>query len=331
MLQFLFIDPPGPIHMQVYYGLPHDLLRRPSAIAIGNFDGVHIGHQALLHDVVHAAHERGLQPAVVTFRPHPRERLFHKDTEALPRISTLYDKVLRILDCGIERVYILPFFRRFASLTGQEFIRHVLVDGLNAHWITVGRDFHFGADRQGNVDLLQEMSSEGRYELYIAPTLMHTGERVSSTRLRNVLEKGDLIGASRLLGHSYTMTGRVIHGAALGRQLGFPTLNIQAVPPASPARPAAQGVFAVRIYGLERYPLHGVASIGCKPTVSTNKQYLLETHVFDWSGDAYGKIIRVEFMEHLRDEKKFASLDRLTQQIQNDANQARRLLGYVGF
>lgn len=317
--------------MQVFYGLPQDLLRRPSAVAIGNFDGVHIGHQALLHDVVHAAHDRGLQPAVVTFRPHPRERLFHREAEALPRISTLYDKVLRILDCGIERVYILPFFRRFASLTGQEFIHHVLNEGLDAHWVTVGRDFHFGADRQGNIDLLDKMSLQERYELFVAPTLLHHGERVSSTRVREVLAKGDLIETSRLLGHTYTMTGRVIHGAALGRQLGFPTLNIQAVPPASPARPAAQGVFAVRIYGLARHPLHGVASIGCKPTVSTNKQYLLETHVFDWSGDAYGKIIRVEFLEHLRNEQKFASLARLTQQIENDAKQARRILGYVGY
>ena len=196
--------------MRVFCGLPSPLLRRPTALAIGNFDGVHTGHQSLLRNVVQAAADRGLQPACVTFEPHPRE-LFHKPDEVLPRISTLYDKVLRILETGIQRVYILPFNKHLASLRAEAFVRDVLCEGLDAHWITVGKDFHFGADRHGDVEHLEKLSKELHYEFYVAPTLFHTNARVSSSRIREALLAGDLVEASLMLGRRYSMTGRVIH------------------------------------------------------------------------------------------------------------------------
>lgn len=312
--------------MRVFCGLPSPLLRRPTALAIGNFDGVHTGHQSLLRSVVQAAADRGLQPACVTFEPHPRE-LFHKPDEVLPRISTLYDKVLRILETGIQRVYILPFNKHLASLRAEAFVRDVLCEGLDAHWITVGKDFHFGADRHGDVELLETLSKELHYEFYVAPTLFHTNARVSSSRIREALLAGDLVEASLMLGRRYSMTGRVIHGAALGRTLGYPTLNMATVPPGSCARPAVTGVYAVRIKGLGRAVQNGVASVGRKPTVSSDGRWLLETHVFDWKGDAYGKLIEVEFIERLREEKKFSGLEELTAAIEADAKRARGILG----
>lgn len=319
--------------MHVFRGLPDPLLRRPSAVAIGSFDGVHLGHQSLLHSVCEAATLRGLVPSVVTFEPHPKD-LFGRSAE-VTRLSTLYDKVMRILDTGIQRVYILPFHKRFAARSGESFIREILSEGLDTRWITVGNDFHFGSDRQGNIDLLERLAPECRYELAVAPSFFHKDDRVSSTRIRQRLADSDFYEAAVMLGHRYTMTGRVIHGAALGRTLGFPTLNMMPMPPGSLARPAVSGVFAVRVWGLgtthftEDVPLNGVASLGVKPTVSSDGRWLLETHVFDWMGDAYGKVVRIEFIERLRGEQKFAGLEELKAAIENDACRARRILGML--
>ena len=311
--------------MQVYRSLPSAFLRRPSALAIGNFDGVHLGHQALLSEVVRAAHERGLQPAVVTFEPHPRDRLCTQTCP--PRISTLYDKVERILACGIERVYMLPFSSHLASLSPQAFVRDILRTGLDAHWVSVGENFRFGADRSGNVETLKALGAEEHFEVFISPLLFHETSQVSSSRIRAALAAGDLVEASVMLGRRYSMTGRVIHGAALGRELGFPTLNMAAVPPGCRAKPAVTGVFAVRIHGLGHAVQNGVASLGCKPTVTSAGRWLLETHVFDWRGNAYGKVVRVEFVERLRGEKKFSGLDELKAAIAEDVRRARLLLG----
>lgn len=310
--------------MHVFRGLPDPLLRRPSAVAIGNFDGVHLGHQSLLASVKEAAQSRGLVPSVVTFEPHPRD-YFGRGNVA--RISTLYDKVMRILDAGIERIYILPFHHSLASRSAESFVKDILVEGLETCWLTVGEDFRFGGDRKGDVTLLEALSRKEAFELYIAPTFFHTSTRVSSTRIRETLAGGDLFEAQVMLGHPYTMTGRVIHGAALGRTIGFPTLNLAPIPPGSRAHPAVAGVYAVRIEGLGPAVRNGVASIGVKPTVATDGRWLLETHVFDWRGDAYGRLIRVEFVERLRGEKKFSGLDELKAAIHADAERARRILG----
>ena len=195
--------------------------------------------------------------------------------------------------------------------------------------MSVGRDFHFGGDRVGNVELLEKLSRTLPYELFIAPTFFHKEARVSSSRIREALAQGDLYEAALMLGRPYSMTGRVIHGAALARQLGFPTLNMAPIPPGSHSRPAVNGVFAVRIHGLGPAVQNGVASIGVKPTVATNGRWLLETNVFDWHGDAYGRIITVEFVERLRGEKKFSGLEELKAAIESDADRARRILGCV--
>ena len=313
--------------MHVFRGLPSPLQRRPSAVAIGNFDGVHLGHQALLEYVKEAAQVRGLIPSVVTFEPHPKD-FFGRGGE-VARISTLYDKVNAILGTGIERIYILPFNSRLACMPAETFVRDVLLKGLDACWMSVGKDFRFGGDRAGSVELLEELSRTLPYELYVYPTFYHKEARVSSSRIREALAVGDLYEAALMLGRPYSMTGRVIHGAALGRTLGFPTLNMAPIPPGSHSRPAVTGVFAVRIHGLGQAVQNGVASIGIKPTVATDGCWLLETHVFDWSGSAYGRIIKVEFVERLRGEKKFSGLDELKAAIESDADHARRILGCV--
>lgn len=310
--------------MHVFRGLPHPLLKRPSAVAIGNFDGVHLGHQALLQSVVHAASERGLVPSVVTFEPHPREVL---GADPLPRISTLLDKIEAILATGIERIYIMPFSRRMAALSASEFVEDILVDGLDTRWLMVGEDFRFGNDRTGDVESLHAFGAEHHFEVFASPLVFHGTSKVSSTRIREELAKGDLYEAYLMLGRRYTMAGRVIHGAALGRTLGYPTLNLAPIPPGSRARPAVTGVFAVRVEGLGPSIRPAVASIGIKPTVTNERRWLLETHVFDWSGSAYGKYVRVHFVEKLRDEKKFGSIEELRAAIESDALRARRILG----
>ena len=313
--------------MRVIRGLPSALERRDCAVAIGNFDGVHRGHRALLAEVCQAARVRSLTPAVITFEPHPKE--FFGATH-LTRISTLRDKVTRILACGIERVYVLPFDDATARLTPAEFARSILAEGLNCRWVTVGENFRFGSDNCGDVATLTELGRHYGFETFITPMLFHGTERISSSRIRAALALGDIDEASRMLGRPLSMTGRVVHGAALGRNLGFPTLNLFTLPPGSHAEPAVKGVFAVRVKGLDplggRYP--GVASLGCKPTVSTEKRWLLETNVFNWTGDAYGRLIEVEFVEKLRDEKKFSGLDELKAKIARDSERAKGIFGF---
>lgn len=309
--------------MHVYRGLPHVLARRPSALAIGNFDGVHTGHQTLLEGVAQAAAERGLIPAVVTFEPHPRERF----GIAPARISTLRDKAEAIIACGIERIHMLPFHEALASMPAETFVRRILVEGLQARWITVGEDFRFGSDRSGDVALLQRMGAELGFELAVAPTLFHSDARVSSTRIRRALSAGDFYEAELMLGRPYALTGRVIHGAKLGRTMGFPTLNIAPLPPGSKADPALRGVFAVEVEGLGAAVYPGVASLGLRPTVASNRRWLLETHVFDWAGNAYGRILRIRFIQKIRDEMKFSGIEALRAAIEDDARTARRLLG----
>lgn len=312
--------------MKVFRGCPNPLLRLPTALAIGNFDGVHLGHQALLQQVVQAANARGLVPSVMTFEPHPREVLGPGSEHT--RLSTLYDKVLRILETGIQRIYVMPFHKSLSGLSPEAFARTVLVDGLDTHWVTVGENFRFGDKGAGRVSDLERLGRELNFETYIAPLLTHDGERVSSTRVRRALAENDFYEARLMLGRNYSMTGRVIHGRALGRKLGFPTLNIAPIPVWSDARPAVSGVFAVRVKGLSPTIVYnGVASLGVKPTICSDRRYLLETNVFDWTGDAYGRVVEIEFIERLRSEKKFSGIDELKAAINADALNARRLLG----
>ena len=309
--------------MKIHRGLPAADARAPVALTIGNFDGVHRGHQALLRQVVVAAHARGVAPAVMTFEPHPRE--FFTPEQAPARIANLRDKLEALHACGIERVFIQHFNRRFARLTAEQFIADVLIAGCRARWLMVGDDFRFGARRAGDIDLLRQYAAAGGFEVVQCPTVSDDGERISSSAVRHALAAGDLQRAQRLLGRPYAISGRVQHGAKLGRSIGFPTLNLRIAHAKRMRSAAVHGVFAVRVHGLAPQALDGVASVGLRPTVDDSGRWLLEVHLFDFAQQVYGRLVRVEFVRKLRDEEKYDSVAALTAAIRRDAEHARAL------
>lgn len=307
--------------MKVFRGLPNAAARAPCALTIGNFDGVHRGHQALLAHVRGAADRLGLEAAVMTFEPHPREFFARRAgdlSKAPPRIANLRDKLQSLDNNGIDRVIVEHFSEHFAALTPQEFTEKVLVEGLHVKWLMVGDDFCYGAKRAGNVALLQEAGRHYGFQVETLPTVMNGETRISSSAVRTALAAGDFAHAQQLLGHPYAISGHVIHGAKLGRTLGFPTLNLRV-----PHRPALAGIFIVQVHGLADAPLPAVASLGVRPTVEDSGRVLLEVHVFDFNQACYGRQVRVEFLHKLRDEEKYVDLPTLTAAIERDAGQAR--------
>lgn len=308
--------------MKVFRGLPNAASRAPCALAIGNFDGVHRGHQALLARVCEAAARLQLDAAVMTFEPHPREffaRLQGDPSRAPSRIANLRDKLQALATTGIERVIVEHFNAHFASLTPQEFVEKTLVQGLHVKWLIVGEDFCYGAKRAGNLATLIEAGQKYGFEVITLGTVTNGGVRISSSAVRAALAAGDFEHAGQLLGQPYTISGHVVHGKKLGRTLGFPTLNLRV----THKHPALSGIFIVQVHGLAATPLPGVASLGLRPTVDDSGRVLLETHLFDYAEQCYGKLIRVEFLKKLRDEEKYVDLPTLTAAIANDAAQAR--------
>jgi len=286
------------------------------ALTIGNFDGVHRGHRALIDRVTAKARELGLTSCVLTFEPHPRE-FFARDA-APARLTRLRDKLELMEAAGVKRVHIARFDARFAARTAASFIEEVLVRGLGMRWLLVGRDFRFGERRSGDFSTLEDASLRHGFRLEAMPDVLFEGERVSSSAVRAALKVGDLQAAERLLGHAYTISGRVAHGAKLGRDLGFPTANIvlRRTAPLS-------GIFAVEVEGVAQGKRAGVASVGRRPTVNPVPIPLLEVHLLDWDGDLYGSHIKVRFLKKLRDEQKYAGLPELRAAIAEDARQAR--------
>jgi riboflavin kinase/FMN adenylyltransferase len=315
--------------MKIYRGLPPPAARAPVALTIGNFDGVHRGHRALLAQVVAAAAARGLVPAVMTFEPHPRE--FFAPEQAPARISNLRDKLEALEAAGIERVFIQHFGRRFAQLTAEQFIDRVLIEGCQTRWLMVGDDFRFGARRAGDVALLRARAASGGFDVVQCPTVSEDGERVSSSVVRQALASGDLHRAQRLLGRPYAISGRIQHGAKLGRTIGFPTLNLRIAHAKRMRSAVVHGVFAVRVRGLEARALDGVASVGLRPTVDDSGRWLLEVHLFDFAQQVYGRLVSVEFVRKLRDEEKYGSVTELTAAIRRDAEHARALFASAEF
>ena len=309
--------------MQIHRGVPAPSERVPCALTIGNFDGVHRGHQALLQQVVAAARARSITSAVMTFEPHPRE--FFAPQAAPARVANLRDKITALRASGIEHVFVMHFNRNLASMSAETFIDDVLVRGCATRWLAVGDDFRFGSKRAGDVALLRTHADQGGYEVAQLATVTEGAERVSSSAVRAALLDGDLQQAQRLLGRPYSISGRVLHGAKLGRTIGFPTLNLRI----AHKRPAVHGVFAVRVFGIDDRAWPGVASVGLRPTISQSGRWLLEVHLFDFAESIYGRLVRVEFVQRLRDEEKFGTLDQLTEAIRNDAAQARALFGSV--
>jgi riboflavin kinase/FMN adenylyltransferase len=307
--------------MKVFRGLPNAAARAPCALTIGNFDGVHLGHQALLAHVRGAAARLGLEAAVMTFEPHPREFFARKagDMSRAPaRIANLRDTLQSLENNGIDRVIVEHFCAPFAALTPQEFTERVLVEGLHVKWLMVGEDFCYGARRAGNVQMLIEAGKQYGFEVQTLPTVLHDGTRISSSAVRSALQAGDFARTKQLLGHPYSISGHVVHGQKLGRTIGYPTLNLRV-----PHRPALGGIFIVQVHGLADHPLPAVASLGVRPTVEDAGRVLLEVHIFDYNESIYGRNVRVEFLEKIRDEEKFIDLPTLTAAIDRDALQAR--------
>lgn len=298
--------------------------RAGTAITIGNFDGVHRGHQAMLANLKQAAQSRQLSTCALTFEPHPRE--VFTPSQAPTRLTSLREKLELLAAYGLDRSHVERFTRGFAALSPEAFVERVLVKTLAARWVLVGEDFRFGAKRAGDVSMLRELGRQHGYEVASMSTVMHEGERVSSSAVREALAVGDLAQAAKLLGRNYSISGRVIHGDKLGRTLGFATANIQL----KHNRPPLNGIFAVRLHGAGPrpcQPLDGVASLGVRPTVkAAGAVAVLEVHVFDFAGDLYGRHVRAEFLSKIRDEEKYGDLDTLKAQIARDCEAARKVL-----
>lgn len=290
-----------------------------SVLAVGAFDGLHRGHAALLRRVRERASARGLVPAVVSFEPLPRA--FFSRTP-LPRLSSLREKLCGFRDAGIARALLLRFDAALAAMGAEDFVREVLVERMNAREVWVGADFRFGHRRAGDVALLQTLGAQLGFQVHTLETVeAEEGERISATRIRELLVAGEFVQAARLLGRPFSIEGRVVRGNRVGHELGYPTANIRLGGRVSPV----QGIFAVRVHGLGAQPRPGVASLGVRPMFD-GREPLLETHLFDFDGDLYGRRIEVEFVARLRDEKKFADLDALKAQMDRDAAQAREIL-----
>jgi riboflavin kinase/FMN adenylyltransferase len=299
--------------LRVIRGLPVSL-DSPVALTIGNFDGVHRGHVAMLTRLTEGAEDLRLSPAVLTFEPHPRE--FFAPGSAPPRLSTLRSKLAAFRALGVATTIVARFDARLASLSPEAFVHEILEQRLNARWVLVGDDFRFGKGRGGDLEVLR--SKARQFSVEGMRTIAVDAERASSTAVRAALAAGDLAHASALLGRPYAISGRVGHGDKLGRSLGFPTANL-------PLRrtPPLAGIFAVRVHGLESTPRSGVASLGVRPTVKEGAKPLLEIFIFDFDEAIYGRRITVEFLHKLRDEERFADVDALTEQIRADADRAR--------
>lgn len=302
--------------MQVFRGVPEHSAHG-CVLTIGNFDGVHRGHQALLTKLVALSRATGLPSAVLTFEPHPREYFTHENRPR--RLTSLREKIQLLADQGVDRLYIGRFNARFAALTAEEFVEDVLIRGLCVRHLMIGDDFCFGKGRKGNFSMLQAAGRDTGFTVEAMQTLAHEGERVSSSAVRAALEEGDMPHAARLLGRPYGIRGRVIHGDKIGRTIGFPTVNIQL----KHRSPPLMGIYTVSVEGLADRPWPGVASVGVRPTINDAGRPTLEVHLFDWDQDCYDAHLKINFLVKQRDEQRYDSLEALTAQIARDAEQAR--------
>ncbi|MGE9551012.1 bifunctional riboflavin kinase/FAD synthetase [Erwinia amylovora] len=293
---------------------------RGCVLTIGNFDGVHRGHQVLLARLCEEGRQRNLPVVVMLFEPQPLE-LFAAD-KAPPRLTRLREKVRYLSEAGVDAVLCVRFDRRFAAQTAQSFVADLLVDKLGVKFLAVGDDFRFGAGRQGDFLLLQKAGAEYGFDVISTQTFCEDGKRISSTAVRQALAEDDLPLAATLLGHPFSISGRVVHGDALGRTIGFPTANLPLKRYVSPVK----GVYAVEVHGIDDKPLPGVANIGTRPTVAGMRQQL-EVHLLDVAMDLYGRHIDVVLREKIRNEQRFASLDALKEQIAKDVVTARTFFG----
>ena len=295
----------------------------PIALTIGNFDGVHLGHQAMLQCLREAALRHDIPATILTFEPHPRE--FFSPNDAPARLTALREKLELFQAHGVDQVYVARFDRAYASMPPSQFIEELLVKNLKIRWLLVGDDFRFGAQRGGDISLLRQASERFGFALESIGSIEVAGERVSSTGVREALAKADFARATRLLGRPYCISGHVAHGKKLGRELGFPTANIAL----KRKRTSLSGIYAVKLRGIEAKPLPAVASLGVRPTVMDDAAPVLEIHVLDFNQNIYGRRVSVEFLHKLRDEEKYPDLESLRRQIAIDVENARTYLNSI--
>ena len=313
--------------MHIFRGFHHPGVAPASAVTIGNFDGVHRGHQAMLALLNNEAKHRDVPSCVLTFEPHPRDhfaRVAGKPQLAPARIASLRDKLSELERVGVDQVVVLRFDTRFASLSPQSFIDDVLVRGLGARYVLVGDDFRFGAKRAGDYAMLDAAGQQAGFDVARMMSYEVHGLRVSSSAVREALAAGDMASVATLLGRPYSISGHVMHGRKLGRELGFRTLNLRFAHP----KPAAMGIFVVRVSGLLDRPLQAVASLGVRPTVEDAGRVLLEVHCLEWPeplgiDSGYGRCVRVELLHKLHDERRYESLAALREGIARDEVDAR--------
>jgi len=302
--------------MLIFRGL-HPSVAQPVALTIGNFDGVHLGHQALLKQLREAAQPRGLPVAVVVFEPHPRE--FFTPQQAPTRLTSMREKLELFAALGVDRVHVCRFNSRFAHMSATDFI-HALHEEVAAKFVLIGDDFRFGSGRSGDFALMEKIGAQHGFTVQAMHSVLHDGVRISSTAVRVALAEGKMDVARRYLGRPYSISGRVEHGDGLGKRLGFPTANIQL----KHNRPPLSGIFVVRVQGDDMPPMQGVASLGVRPTVRQDGRPVLEVHVFDFAREVYNKHMRLDFLHKLRDEEKYPDVETLTRQIALDVQNAKQ-------
>jgi len=308
--------------MELIRGLHNLKPRHRGCVAtIGNFDGVHLGHQAIIGQLADAGAELHLPSTVIIFEPQPLEH-FQQDADKVPpRLTRLREKLQALRRYSVDRVLCLRFDEQLASMPPDEFVRRILIDGLGVRYLVVGDDFRFGAKRAGDFALLRRAGETHGFPVVPMHTFLIDGARVSSTRIRQALAAGDLAGAEKLLGRPYRMCGRVAHGDKRGRTIGVPTANVHLHRVATPVK----GVYVVEVFGLHHEPVSGVANVGSRPTVDGTRT-LLEIHLFEFSREIYGHYININFLHKIRDEQRFASFDELKLRIQRDIDEARAWL-----
>ena len=317
--------------MRILRGFDHPDQAKACALTIGNFDGVHRGHQAMLALLQSEARHRNVTSCVMTFEPHPRDyfaKAFKQPDLAPARIASLRDKLHELAVCGVQQCIVLPFNEKFAAQSPDDFINNVLVKGLGVKYVLVGDDFRFGAKRLGDYAMLDAAGAQLGFDVARMNSYEVRGLRVSSSAVREALARGAMDEVAQLLGRPYAISGHVVHGRKLGRELQCPTLNLRF----AHWKPAASGIFVVRVYGLHETPLKGVANLGIRPSLEPNDvnggRVLLETHCLDWPASlgaegGYSKIIRVELLHKLHDELAYDGMDALKQGIHKDCEDAR--------
>lgn len=304
--------------MRLIRGFAHQLpFPNGCVLTIGNFDGVHLGHRAVIENLAKRGRELNLPTAIMLFEPQPLE--YFLADNAPSRLMRLREKVLALSKLPIENVVIVRFNRTLANYEPEQFIEDILINKLNVKHLVIGDDFHFGKARRGNFNLLKEQGEKFEFSIEKSPSFRLADVRVSSTRIRDALNADDLQLAREFLGQQYSICGRVAHGDKLGRTLGFPTANIKLLRRNTPIR----GVFAVTMTGIDNRVFQGVANVGIRPTIDGNRKVILETHLFDFNQDIYGRYVSVQFQHKLRHEMRFNSLEQLQKQIRLDIEAAK--------